>query len=300
MRYRVGAWAAEYGPAGSSDLDPSKTEIDIGVELPATSWRELGPDVEPAHDVIFLDGVRRVEANVWIEDGSGGDVLGLAASYAAGAIRMGERGELVAAEVGRGLFTSASAAEPIVTRHGTYGVVTTKGVSPEELWLGIQSQMGIVEAEVASRFSDADLIVVDGPLSPRKSPAVGYVKREHVEYLPDEVVAIKRDLSTGKRTPLFLLGGMHQRFSWYLRLGPYRGSEGLVRCELGSDRPVTDGIRMADITAATLPRYASRPHKDKRAPENLYPIGGLERTLRHRLGDAELMLRALRSAAGRG
>ena len=47
-----------------------------------------------------------------------------------------------------------------------------------------------------------------------------------------------------------------------------------------------------------LPAFASEAHKDARAPQNLYPIGGLERELRHRLGDAELLYRALRAAAG--
>ena len=47
----------------------------------------------------------------------------------------------------------------------------------------------------------------------------------------------------------------------------------------------------------TLGRYASEPYKDPRAPQNLYPIGGLERELRRRLGDAGLMFRALRVAA---
>ena len=47
----------------------------------------------------------------------------------------------------------------------------------------------------------------------------------------------------------------------------------------------------------TLPAYASSPHKDSRAPQNLVPIGGLERSLRRLLGDGRLMQRALREAA---
>ncbi len=45
-----------------------------------------------------------------------------------------------------------------------------------------------------------------------------------------------------------------------------------------------------------LPRFASEPHKDTRAPQNLYPIGGLERELRHRLGDQALLFRSLQRA----
>jgi hypothetical protein len=42
---------------------------------------------------------------------------------------------------------------------------------------------------------------------------------------------------------------------------------------------------------------ASVPHTDPRAPQNLVPIGGLERELRHRLGDQHILYRALRAAA---
>ncbi len=51
------------------------------------------------------------------------------------------------------------------------------------------------------------------------------------------------------------------------------------------------------MTAAVLPRFASEPHKDTRAPQNLYPIGGLERELRRRLGDQALLFRSLKRAA---
>ena len=39
------------------------------------------------------------------------------------------------------------------------------------------------------------------------------------------------------------------------------------------------------------------PPKDPRAPQNLYPIAGLERELRRRLGDPALLYRSLRAAA---
>ena len=49
--------------------------------------------------------------------------------------------------------------------------------------------------------------------------------------------------------------------------------------------------------ASETPPLASVPHKDPRAPQNLVPIGGLERELRHRLGDQHILYRALRAAA---
>ena len=70
-----------------------------------------------------------------------------------------------------------------------------------------------------------------------------------------------------------------------------------MRCEASADLPLAEAVRLADITARTLPRFASKPHKDARAPQNLYPIAGLERELRHRLGDPAFILRAVRAAA---
>jgi hypothetical protein len=71
----------------------------------------------------------------------------------------------------------------------------------------------------------------------------------------------------------------------------------VVRCECSSDLTPKAAIALADSATATLPRFASEPHKDPRAPQNLYPIGALERELRRRLGDQQLVYRALRIAA---
>lgn len=57
------------------------------------------------------------------------------------------------------------------------------------------------------------------------------------------------------------------------------------------------GALLANLSQVTLCRYASEEYKDARAPQNLYPIAGLERVLRRRLGDARLLYRALRESA---
>ena len=56
----------------------------------------------------------------------------------------------------------------------------------------------------------------------------------------------------------------------------------------------------SEIVGGVIPRYASVPQKDPRAPQNLFPIGGLERELRRRLGgDHALVHRALKAVAAR-
>lgn len=300
MRFAVAQWSPEYGMPVEPELEDASIRVDVSIELPPAQWRGLLPEVEPADDVLFVDGVRRVDATLWIEQPDGRPLLGLAATYAAGAVRSNGEAEIVDASVGRGLFTAAAGAADIVTRAGTYGVRATTGQSPEELWLGIQQRMGELEGAVAAANQGCRLVVVDGPLSHRRhvDGAIGYVKREHVEYLPAELWDVKYGLGVGRRTPLFLTSHAWSRYSWYLRLAQGQSpAEGLVRCEVAADVEVAAAVRLADLVTATLPRFGSSPHRDPRAPENLYPIAGLERTLRHRLGDRDLMYRALRRAA---
>ena len=70
---------------------------------------------------------------------------------------------------------------------------------------------------------------------------------------------------------------------------------GVVRVECSADLPVPEVTRLAGLTALLLPPLASVLHKDPRAPQNLVPIGGLERELRHRLGDQHILYRTLRA-----
>jgi hypothetical protein len=58
-------------------------------------------------------------------------------------------------------------------------------------------------------------------------------------------------------------------------------------------------VELADASAGILPRFASLPHWDPRAPQNLVPIAGLEKRLRHLLGDRVLVNRMIRDAARR-
>ena len=157
---------------------------------------------------------------------------------------------------------------------------------------------------------------MDGPLRGRVhlDRTVGYVKTHHASYLPPDQAAVVGALQPGQRTPAFTMGTSWRRNSWYLQLPPLgaaggrraglAGSSapwaGVVRIECSADLPADQVTRLADLTARVLPPLASSPHKDPRAPQNLVPIGGLERELRRRLGDQQLLYRALRSAALRG
>lgn len=300
MRFTVEPWSAEYGPSSEAAMQEAAQPPKLDVEMDPTRWAPITPDWDGRTDIVFIDGVRRVDANVWIEQERDLPALGLCAVYAAGAVHANGTAEVVAVESARGLFTSAIGAADLVTRHGVYRVHPSAGESPEDLWLAIQSEMGKQEGELARTFGGESLVVVDGPLSHGRHPngVVGYIKRQHTHYLPPEVRPLLLDLPVARRTPIFLIGGRSNRYSWYQRLAAGGGpAGGLVRCEVAADGPIDEAIRLADSVASVLPRFASHPHKDPRAPQNLYPIAGLERTLRRRLGDPSLMERAIRRAS---
>lgn len=299
MKFTVEAWDSDYGAPTDAELEDASENVDVTVELRPEDWRPLLPDTPPVSDVTFVDGVRRVDATLWIDQPPDFPGFALAATYAAGVVRCNGKARIVESEVERGLFTSAPAND-VATSVGVYEVKATKGTTPEELWLGIQHRMGDLEGVVTHRSGETELLVVDGPLShARDLPnAVGYIKTQKVQYLPLELRQVLTSLPAGYRTPLFLTTTSWSRFSWYLRLANHAGpAGGLVRCEIHADTTAAEAARVATRVSATLPRFASARHKDPRAPQNLYPIGGLERELRHRLGDKEMSMRALRRAS---
>lgn len=299
MKFTVETWDSDYGAPTDPEMDDASQNVQPEVELKIEDWKPILPEVDGASDILFVDGVRRVDASLWIDQPPDFPGFALAATYAAGAVRCNEKARLEVAEVGRGLFTSVGA-DDVATSVGTYGVKATKGSTAEELWLGIQQRMGDLEGKVARSAGEAEIIVVDGPLSHRRDlpSAVGYIKTQKVQYLPLELRGVLTSLPAGYRTPLFLTTTSWSRYSWYLRLANHAGpAGGLVRCEIEADMTVAEASRVANKVTSSLPRFASERHKDPRAPQNLYPIGGLERDLKHRLGDRELAVRALRRAA---
>lgn len=303
MKLAIDSWAPEYGTAigGPQGLQPTDGAVDVGLEVAAQDWspRRPGPDVQPATDIRFIDGVRRIDARVWAIDGTASRPA-IAVSYAAGIVHTNGSAAVTECEVRRELFGPAGM-PGLVGGSVTYHPYAVAGGGDEDLIAAVQRRMGQLEVEVAARAGGGDLIVVDGPLSGRQQipGAVGYVKTHRTAYLPPLVEHVVAELPPGCRTPLFATQTSWSRFSWYLRLPNATGHPwaGVVRLEAPADMPLAEVVALADTTAATLPRFASHPHRDPRAPQNLYPIAGLERQLTRRLGDRHHLERVLRRAA---
>jgi hypothetical protein len=317
--FTVDPWDPAYGQAYTEEdggvLDDSTAELILDLEVPAADWRPIDPDPYPALPdvVLFLDGVRRIDARVWVHAGSGQPAMAIAASLAAGIVACDDAARVVDVAVERGLFTAAPGAASIGTRAATYPVREAAGPGYDKLSLALQQRLTALEVELALVVRETwpaadDLLVVDGPLRGRVhlDRTVGYIKTHHASYLPPVQAAVVGALRPGQRTPAFTMGTSWRRNSWYLQLppsgpggAPAGGAPwaGVVRIECSADMQADRVTELADVTATVLPPFASAPHKDPRAPQNLVPIGGLERELRRRLGDQQLLYRALRSAA---
>ncbi|MEV4358052.1 hypothetical protein ACWEPL_62500 [Nonomuraea sp. NPDC004186] len=309
--FTVDPWDPGYAAAlaveNLSEMGATSAELVIDIERPAADWKPVtpGPDASPPETLLVADGVRRIDARVWVDDPDAPmPVPGIAASYAAGIVRCGPDGaDLAAIQVNRSLISASPHTPEVKTTHATYEPSKAADASFEELSLALQRLVTQLEVDLAVRHRDRgdDLLLVDGPLRGRTHlpRTIGYIKTHHTAYLPPPQSAVVAALAPGQRTPVFLMGTSWRRHAWYLRL-PVQSSApwaGVARCEASAELEPAQVVRLADAVTLALPPLAGVDYKDPRAPQNLVPIGGLEKLLRHHLGDSRLLYRALRTAA---
>jgi hypothetical protein len=257
----------------------------------------------------FVDGVERRDARVSAE-GDGAPLPGLLVSYAAGAVCIGREPALCHVSVQHRVVIVKGARTPRIAIHAANGPVEylpahNAGEDAESLDRALKDLRAALETEVVRALiaEGAELIVVDGRLPPvRHEAAVGLIKTPHrlPVSLPEHLDVLAR-LRTGERSPVFVRTRSDRAYySWFVCLqtpGPLDlALSGLAMLEMDDETPRATALRVADVTAATLPAYAPAAFRDPRAPQNLIPVGQLERELRHHLGDPELLRRLLLQA----
>lgn len=307
---RADPWSPDYGGDVEAALAAGEgTEIQVDPTIETPDWsRAIVPVPGPSGPLIFVDGVRRVEMRVLAEEG-GRRAWGLAGSYAVGAVRSDGRATFEAAVVGRILALGGAIESPDLVVHAgaagltTFRAIAVPGDDPEAPLQVLQNEMREAEGRLAAELAPSGLVLADGPLHYPHGPeaaVVGIAKRMVTTYLVDEPAALLPRLAPGQRTPLFALGRqILDRFAWYQRLvelrEPWHDLSGLVRCEVRMALGIARARDLADRVAVELPRFAGRPGIDPRAPQNLTPVGALESELRRRLGNPELLRRAIQS-----
>ena len=301
MKYVVETWAPEFGAnVQSLDLEPAKEPTNLEVEVPLKDWKPIDPTLtaEPLSEIAFIDGVRRIDARIWIDSENDLPSPGICATVAAGIVYTSPTQAVCKnISVKRYFLTAAPKAQSIRTEHGDYLLHILADDSPEKGMSGIQRVMLELEVELSNDVRPDLLVVYDGPLRGRTAQSsVGMIKTHYKMYLEETAKNVLMNLEPGHCTPIFQILGREPRYSWYLQLPGNKAHPlaGIVRCEISASRTIEEARNLVNQISASLPKFASKPHKDPRAPQNLYPIAGLERELKRRLGDQRLLEHSLR------
>jgi len=95
VRFSVDSWDPSYDSGVELEALPqSEVQVDTTIEVSTAKWAPI-PAFQPdgqKRDPLFVDGVRRMDARVWIDDATTGttdaspSVAGICASYAAGIV----------------------------------------------------------------------------------------------------------------------------------------------------------------------------------------------------------------------
>ncbi len=284
----------------------SEDEGRITDDVESDVWRPIAQRTAAAPQIAFVDGVERRDARVSAE-GEGQSLLGLLVSYAAGAICPGRQPALRHVSVQRRVVLTRGARPQAIRMEADntsieYLPAHDAEEDAESLDRTLKELRADREAEVVRCLivDGVEMIVVDGRLPPIRHPsAVGFIKTPHrLPLSKQEQLDVLAQLKPGERSPVFVRErSARAYYSWFLCLQPlgrlHLAFSNLALLELDDGTPRQQAIETADVTAAILPPYASSSYRDPRAPQNLLPVGQLERELRHRLGDPELLKRLM-------
>lgn len=304
-RVFVEEWQAHYG-----------TPLHIDQELDDDAAAEIVEDsdafaispgsVEVPDRLAFVDGVRRGDAYLYLEDeGTGSLAHGVAGAHARGAALCdGGRVRCDHIAVTRLVIWGGGYLAELPAVRGGYRwqSASVADADHDAPLKELQRRMRHAEGQLAEELaSDGWTVICDGPLSFVRStdlPVCGFVKTHHRPLLKPAEHGKIASLGCAERSPIFAIS---DRYSCYLRLverrpnhGPWHG---IARLEFPQSSGITAATSVANQLAATLPRFAGISHIDPRAPQNLQPIGGLEQQLRRRLGDPRQASLAVREAA---
>ena len=320
MRLRLEPWSPAYDTAAidMAGVEDGKAQ-DLNLQAELERWQPVQTTQGglAARRLFFIDGTRRTEAKLvgeWNEGSVVRHAPGLLGAYGVGV-----------AEVDASRTPSACR----VLRAAVFrSIIVGGGITPEPLRIrGQGSRLGDLHYLGESIADDTDrdgalerrlhnlmreaehriatetvrpgeLLVVDGPLGfqPLKN-AVGYVKTLHNLMVPPFEQRILFALQRGQRTPVFLIGGRLDRYSWFLRLsdgvGWHQGLSGVVRLEVHASNGFDFARAVADWSCLELPRFAAKGFRDPRAPQQLMPVAFLEAELGRRMGDGSIVRRRI-------
>ena len=303
-------WAAGYGTPylmdDEDDDEPSAILVEDGTQFEIHD----GVDSDPARALAFVDGVRRGEAALYRTDPDGSMHRAIVGAYACGAVLCDGVAvpRIIEARVQRLVIWEGNEAPglPDVAGGWSWTPRRARATGPDAPLGELQNRMREAESILAQDLCRAGhSVVMDGPIyfvGASDHDVMGYVKTHRKPILAPEYRVRVPEIGVGQRTSLFTIRGRNrdEKYACYARIG--RRSEdsgpwsGIIRIEFPLFESLARVVRLADTMTARLVRYAGVAHRDPRAPQNLQPIGALEKHLRHLLGDGGLAERAVREA----
>ena len=328
---RLEPWNISYDAPVSINPEeiPTSDKVNTEVEFTNGEWQPIRSAIAPElpNQILFIDGRLRLDAK-FLGRRDDEILYGAFATIAVGAVlvdRRISRAKCVATEVRRIIALGGNLAAPVtvvpcpMSGRGDLKYdycLTSSNNEPDTPSQLVQGAMLDEELRVANQISldkeliqENTLIVRDGPLLYRvyQTPydTIGYVKTMGKAYLKGENAQVMRSLKVGERTPIFRISNTHgSNLSWYLRSGSndlnykrlgYHDLHGIIRIDLDAIVPLERAKAIADQSTYLIPYYASHPTRDPRAPQNLTPVGALEKELGRRMGNRELISRRLRN-----
>lgn len=321
--FRIEPWSTDFEPpiGISEDLPASDSDVDPTVET--KEWDRRKPPSPPSlpNRLIFIDGRRRIDAALVGGDGNTAS-YGAFGSIAVGAVvvdRVAHTATCSKLTVRRVLGFGGNQKAPLTRIPcplGSKAELVYEPVEPSDKnnpdIRGHLVQNAMLKAEdqlAAEQFATASdtLVIRDGRL-PYGNPnfSLGYIKTMHKSYLSGNYADLLWKLAPGERSPIFAIREKNRPlWSWYLKSGDlaisrerlgYHALHGIVRLELYSEAvPLDKAKEIADQSTYLIPEYASHPSRDPRAPQNLTPVGALERELGRYMGDKAVISRRLRT-----
>ncbi|MFN4319452.1 MAG: DNA double-strand break repair nuclease NurA [Aquificaceae bacterium] len=306
----LGRYSISLSPQQPAEVEPVEVEeseqfLDFAEEPRVYE----GYKPEEGFSLIFVDGVRRTECLAYIKDEEKNESSeGAFVSLGAGALRV-EYGKLnlikeslIFSEVRRIMAFKGSFLLQSVLN---FKALPVDGDLSVEVNRYMREEMEAHIALQAFKKFPKDLIVCDGVLSHKlkNTPAIGFVKSIKRLYFDKRYLDLLYSLKPGQRSPIIKVHYQQKqeerervdKLTWYVKLSDHEGFYGMARVEVFPQREFEEVKRLADLSAGLLPLFVSKSFQDKRSPQNLLPIGKLERFLRSHLGAYGIIRRQIES-----
>ncbi len=326
MKLRLDPWEAEYNTAHVAE-EAASEQPNIETDIEYKTWQAVVPSARLNNTLLydrllFVDGSRRIEARVLLEDKNRQVAFGALGSYGIGVVSCCAQGidksdflkwqiKRICTLSGGHKIDDFELKQTVDKYLGElhYEVIASEERDADAVLRKLQFEMLNAERLLTSSLVDDypnALIINDGP-RPRigfEPSVIGYLKTTHSIPIGPKKVRLIRQLEQGQRSPIYLVKGQdptQDYFEWFLRLrdpNPWLYSlAGMVRLQAVAGKEpqkrLDDVCELADWLAIRLGNFSSKQHQDPRAPQQLLPIRALEAELRRQMGSLQIIRRRI-------